>query len=146
MITTQWAIAVPAAGVIIGGVMRILGSAIEPEAASAGIVVHSLTFTNDPEPAIYQHRTVTAQNALTARWAAEIRLNGKPLEYCSGNGTWDYPAGEKTPRIQIDEWVGRDGCWDRLPAGVPLQGCAKYTWGDGQVAAQCTLGFRKANG
>lgn len=143
MMTTQWAVGVPLVGAAIGAALRLLGAAVTPDAS---IVVHSLTFTNDPQPSIYQHRTVTADNALTARWAAEIRVNGIAKDYCKGGGTWDYPAGEKNPKFDIDDWVGNVGCWDKLPAGVPLQACAKYTWGDGQVATQCTIGFRKTDG
>ena len=142
MMFTQWGLAVPVSGVALAGLLRVLGSAIAPE---SGIVVHSLTFTNDPNPAIVQDRTVTAGNALTAEWNAEIRVSGVAVDDCKGSGFWPYPAGRKTPVIEIDEWTARAGCWDALPEGVTLQACAEYIWGDGQSARQCSLGFRKVN-
>lgn len=126
-----------------GGIAAAVGTAGDYFFPGVGIEVHNLEFVQTPEPAIMQHRTVTAKNALTARWQAEIRADGVPLDVCSGAGTWDYSAGEKRPVLPVDEWTGRDGCWAAIPEGVLLQACAKYTWGDGQVATQCTLGFRK---
>lgn len=143
MMSIQWVIGVPAAGVVFAGVLKVLGSAIDPQ---SGIEVHSLTFTNDPAPAIVQDRTVHAANSLTAKWTTEVTVGGKVIDACSGKGWWDYPAGRKTPIIRIDEWTGRPGCWDALPEGKTIQACAKYIWGDGDFASQCTLGFRKTNG
>lgn len=143
MITSQWAIAVPAAGFLLAGVLRVVGTIIEP---ASGIEVHSLTFTNDPAPAIVQDRTVHAANSLTAKWTTEVTAGGKVVDMCAGKGWWDYPAGRKTPVIPFDEWTGSPGCWDALPYGVTLQACAKYTWSDGDFATQCTLGFRKTDG
>ena len=112
-------------------------------APRTGIVIHSLTITNDPVVSIVQDRTVTATNALIAEWKTEITANGRRVDACSGSGFWPYSSGRKQPKFTFDEWTDRPGCWNALPTGQSLQACAIYTWGDGEISRQCTLTFRK---
>lgn len=138
MMATQYVIGVPAAAAVFVAAMNFVGDAIDP---GTGITIHSLTFVNDPGPAIVQSRTVSAQNAIFAGWEAKISVGGKAI--CEGSGSWSYPAGTKAPVIDVDEWVGDVGCWDRLPVGVTMQACSEYKWGDGERTDACTLGFKK---
>ena len=140
MMLSNSAIGIGFLGFAAGVFMRLVASSLDPD---IGIIIHSLTFTNDPRPSIIQDRTVTAQNALTASWYAEITANGVVVPACVGASVLAYPAGHKQPVLPINEWVGNGKCWDALPVGVPLQGCASYTWGDDVSAYQCTLTFRK---
>ncbi|MGB1390304.1 MAG: hypothetical protein ACPG61_15610 [Paracoccaceae bacterium] len=140
MISSQYFVGVPFVTAGFLAAMKFVGSLVDPGTA---IVIHSLTFTNDPEPAIVQDRTVLAKNALFAGWSAEITANGE-LE-CEGGGSWSYSAGHKTPTLPIDAWVGERGCWDKLPVDVSLQACATYRWGDGEHTKACALAFRKVD-
>lgn len=138
MIYSQYFLGAPLLAAIGLGAMNFVEETIDP---GPGIVVHSLTFTNDPSPAIVQDRTVYAQSKIIATWVAKITAGG--AEVCEGHGAWPYPAGRKTPTMKIDEWVGESGCWGRLPVDVTLQACAVYEWGDGKKTEACSLGFRK---
>ncbi len=139
---TNYLIAVPIAGLMLGGVLKLAGGAIEPK---SGIEIHSLTFTNNPQPSIIQDRTVIAANRLTARWDAYITFesDGETVQTCKGGGWWDYKGGHLMPVIEIDQWTGYEGCWASLPKDIELKGCASYAWGDGQHTFKCSQTFRK---
>jgi hypothetical protein len=132
-------------GVVFGAALKLTGGAIEPDPIDPRIIIHSLQFTNDPEPAIRQDRTVTAKKKLTARWDAYISMSegGQEVRVCQGGGWWDYDGGRKAPVIPIDVWTGVDGCWASLPSSRPLQACAEYKWGDGESTTSCTITFKK---
>ena len=138
MMWSQYILGVPALTAAGLAALKFVTAAVVPV---SGIEVHSLTFTNDPRPAIVQDRTVHASSRLVAKWSAQITSNGDLI--CVGGDYWPYPAGHETPTIDVDEWVGDSGCWARLPVNVTLQACAKYEWGDGESTAACTIGFRK---
>ena len=144
----QWvsgAAVVVLTGLSFGGVLKLSGKAITPNITPAGITIHSLTFTNDPEPGIIQDRTVDAEKGLLARWDAYISqsANGSEVKMCQGGGWWNYQGGRITPNLSIDKWTGVKGCWASLPIGEPLQACAVYSWGDQTEARACSAKFRK---
>ena len=138
MMWSQYVLGVPALTAAGLAALKFVTAAVVP---MSGIEVHSLAFVNDPTPAIVQDRTVHASSRLVAIWSAQITADG--VHVCDGSGSWPYPAGHKAPTIALNEWVGHEGCWERLPVNVTLQACAKYEWGDGQSTEACTLGFRK---
>lgn len=142
---SHYTVAVPVLGLVFGGVLRIAGSAIEPDPIVPGIEIHSLTFTNSPAPAILQDRTVTAEAKLTARWEAYVSrsIEGQEVKLCEGGGWWDYGGGRRKPAIEINEWVGESTCWQDLPLGVEFQACATYSWGDGETDFACSQKFKK---
>ena len=122
---------------------KALGWAV---AVTPGIEIHSLSFSADPAPIIIQDRTVSTTAPLVARWEAEIVAvdGGQRRGMCSGSGSWDYSAGHRIAPIPVDDWVGDDGCYDRLlslPPGTSLQACARYSWGAGEGTSQCSLRF-----
>lgn len=115
---------------------------IAPPPVEPRIVVHSLAYTfDDDRPFIAQHRTVEAENAITAVWSARITEDGKTV--CRGSGNWDYSSGDQVARISFDKWVGEKGCYDKLVVGTVYQASAEYKWGDGKSTRQTTIGFTK---
>lgn len=138
MMYTPYVIGIPFITALGVAGLQIATETLNPK---SGIEIHSLNFTNAPEPSISQNRTVYAKNKIVAQWSATIRAEGEFV--CKGGGAWNYPAGTASPIIPIDQWVGEAGCWESLPVDVTLQACAKYEWGDGVFTEACTLGFRK---
>ncbi|WP_439150786.1 hypothetical protein [Sulfitobacter sp.] len=136
--SSQYIVGVPVLTAAFLGAMEFFGSVIDP---GVGIEIHSLTFTNAPRPVIVQDRTVVAEHTLFAGWEAKITIDGKAV--CDGRGAWAYAAGHITAPVPFDEWVGEQGCWEKLPKDITMQACAEYKWGDGEEEKACSIGFRK---
>ena len=133
------------------GVFAVVGAAVfnlvgdltaPPPPEEPKIIVHSLKYSVvNGEPTVTQHRTVTAENAILARWEAKVLQSGEIV--CEGSGVWEYASGEQTATLEFDRWVGEEGCFAKLKPGVKYQLAAEYKWGDGKKASQTSLGFTK---
>jgi hypothetical protein len=129
-------------------VRMVANWAFDEQPASAGIIIHSLTYINHDKPIVVQDRTITASNSLVANWKAYVRLENDPIgmefndRICKGSGWWNYSGGHKSAIIDFDDWVGDVGCFERLPRGQNMQICASYFWGDGEKTQQCSNGFK----
>ena len=95
----------------VGGAVLAAGAFIATEVIfpTPPIVVHSLTYKDG---LIYQDRTVdTDSGTFFAQWNATILDgNGVPVSFCTGKGTWDYPAGRVVAEMDLARWTGNKNC------------------------------------
>jgi hypothetical protein len=109
-------------------------------AAAAGFAVHSVVGLITPSPppievhsihyadgAVVQDRTVTpnGQNPVKLlQWSAQVVYagTGRPVQGCTGAGSWPYERGRLTVQFDLPEWVGNAACTpEALPDGVDLR-------------------------
>lgn len=113
-------------GVIAGGLVALTGVVI-PKVPP--IEVHVLEYEAGM---VHQDRTVTTDaEFFHASWVAQIQDSGGRV-ICTGEGSWPYSAGTRIVDIPLDEWVGDEGCLDRLTAG-PYTPIASWFWGSDQT-------------
>jgi hypothetical protein len=113
-----------------------------------GIHVSELEFIIDPVEgaAIRQVRNVEGRRPVAAIWTASVTRQDNDEVICKGSGHFRYPVGARSPVLPLDQWVGDQGCWARLPEGVPLQACAEYEVGDQMPDTACSTIFAKRTG
>ena len=109
------------------------------------IHVSELEFVMDPldGPAIRQVREVNGRRPVAAIWTATVSREDTDEVVCKGSGHFRYPVGLRAPVLPLDQWVGDEGCWSRLPQGTLLQACAEYEVGDRSPDTACSTLFAR---
>lgn len=94
--------------------------------ASLVMTVESLAYLPDSQRML-QERTVKLRNPELG-WTAQIHELGSSHQtlLCQGDGQFVYAKGNKRFSMEIDRWVGEDGCQDKMkPGGIYI---ARATW------------------
>lgn len=96
------------------------------------IVVHDLAVDGGM---VTQSRTVTVDgDKFFAKWEAQIENAETGDIVCKGSGSWNYEVGTMDAKMDLQTWVGQEGCvYDSLPNGryVPV---ATWYWGSDQTS------------